>query len=536
MGNERRGESQSFEMKAGLLVLLLSVAGLQNVDAAGFVLSTEDPSKPGGWDAAMGWMVCPANHHVVDTHSECITAAADLGIGCGSEPEDLANWPKGCYVKPDGDYNVVMFNAHTTGGTANNDAAPICAPDAPSFVMGTPGTLATCPAGHAVVGTQSECETAAADLGLTFGLSEDDANWPKGCYLSIDASRFYFNTHATGAANAGATPICSDAPFVLGAKNTNGIASCPDYYSIVDAEAECSTAAEELTGFSITIADVQAVADWPKGCYTWNGNPYFNTHATGAAHAEATPICARDASTEVDMWGRVADGFVLGAPGTLAECMDHYHVVDTEAECAKTAADLEESSGYGGTEDVDDFPKGCYSQAISTSGTQVFFNAYAAGAANADASPICAPDFVRGTFQGCPYNYPMISMDYDLNACNEISGAMGFLQFLAIDAPTDGANWPRGCFFDLSSVSMAFNAHATGADDHPNARPICEHEPEKIFTCQDIKTDYKKQLCCNDPSRRFVVPSNARRLQRTSRSQGGWLKSSPTGTLSSTKG
>merc|ERR1712166_1648434 len=146
--------------------------------------------------------------------------------------------------------------------------------DAASFARGTPGTLATCPAGHAVVGTQSECETAAADLGLTFGLSEDDANWPKGCYLSIDASRFY-----------------------------------------------------------------------------------FNTHATGAAHAEATPICARDASTEVDMWGRVADGFVLGAPGTLAECMDHYHVVDTEAECAKAAADLEESSGYGGTEDVDDFPK-----------------------------------------------------------------------------------------------------------------------------------------------------------------------------------
>merc|ERR1712195_132316 len=52
--------------------------------------------------------------------------------------------------------------------------------DAASFARGTPGTLATCPAGHAVVGTQSECETAAADLGLTFGLSEDDANWPKG--------------------------------------------------------------------------------------------------------------------------------------------------------------------------------------------------------------------------------------------------------------------------------------------------------------------------------------------------------------------
>jgi len=310
--NERRGESQSFEMKAGLLVLLLSVAGLQNVDAAGFVLSTEDPSKPGGWDAAMGWMVCPANHHVVDTHSECITAAADLGIGCGSEPEDLANWPKGCYVKPDGDYNVVMFNAHTTGGTANNDAAPICAPDAASFVLGTRDTLATCPAGHAVVGTQSECETAAADLELTFGSmtysgdTDTDFN-PKGCFLSNNPNpgpggllqETYFNTHATGAANAYATPICSDAPFVLGAKNTNGIGSCPDYYSIVDTESACEAAADALEG--LTFGSSFSGETDPKGCFTSTSDPsfaYFNTHATGAANDGASPICARDASTE----------------------------------------------------------------------------------------------------------------------------------------------------------------------------------------------------------------------------------------------
>merc|ERR1712166_1674578 len=155
----------------------------------GFVLSTEDPSKPGGWDPAMGWMVCPANHHVVDTHSECITAAADLGIGCGSEPEDLANWPKGCYVKPDGDYNVVMFNAHTTGGTANKDAAPICVADAASFVLGTQNTLAGCPVGHAFVNTKAECETAADTLSTGY---------------------VAFNTHQTGLAQPSSTqqPIC----------------------------------------------------------------------------------------------------------------------------------------------------------------------------------------------------------------------------------------------------------------------------------------------------------------------------------------
>jgi len=211
------GESQSFEMKAGLLVLLLSVAGLQNVDAAGFVLSTEDPSKPGGWDAAMGWMVCPANHHVVDTHSECITAAADLGIGCGSEPEDLANWPKGCYVKPDGDYNVVMFNAHTTGGTANNDAAPICVPDAASFVLGTPDTLAGCPVGHAFVNTKAECETAADTLstgyvaeGIDYFYEVSEDYNLKGCFKSLSNGYVYFNTHQTGLAQPSSTqqPIC----------------------------------------------------------------------------------------------------------------------------------------------------------------------------------------------------------------------------------------------------------------------------------------------------------------------------------------
>merc|ERR1711957_1135674 len=100
------------------------------------------------------------------------------------------------------------------------------------------------------------------------GLSEDDANWPKGCYLSIDASRFYFNTHATGAANACATPICSDAPFVLGAKNTNGIGSCPDYYSIVDTESACEAAADALELNFGSIFTSPPPAERPKGCFS----------------------------------------------------------------------------------------------------------------------------------------------------------------------------------------------------------------------------------------------------------------------------
>merc|ERR1740130_875457 len=90
--------------------------------------------------------------------------------------------------------------------------------DAASLARGTPGTLATCPAGHAVVGTQSECETAADVLGLTLVSEYEGAIEPKGCYTVPDNDEVHFNTHATGAANDFATPICSDAPIVLGTK------------------------------------------------------------------------------------------------------------------------------------------------------------------------------------------------------------------------------------------------------------------------------------------------------------------------------
>jgi len=186
--------------------------------------------------------------------------------------------------------------------------------DAASFARGTRDTLATCPAGHAVVGTQSECETAAADLELTFGSmtysgdTDTDFN-PKGCFLSNNPNpgpggllqETYFNTHATGAANAYATPICSDAPFVLGAKNTNGIGSCPDYYSIVDTESACEAAADALELNFGSIFTSPPPAERPKGCFSdlsCEGEVLFNTHATGAANDGASPICARDASTE----------------------------------------------------------------------------------------------------------------------------------------------------------------------------------------------------------------------------------------------
>merc|ERR1712153_132886 len=149
-----------------------------------------------------------------------------------------------------------------------------------------------------------------------------------------------------------------------------------------------------------------------------------------AYKAMFSDACASDALKTLDCTSGVCVDAV-GAPGeapttdaptteaTLADCPDDNHVVDTEAECAKAAADLEEEAAEA-VEDDENWPKGCYiSTAYNT--RQVFFNTHATGARNDEGTPICVPDFVRGTFQGCPYNYPMISM-YEESDCQRVAG------------------------------------------------------------------------------------------------------------------
>merc|ERR1712166_1164108 len=101
----------------------------------------------------------------------------------------------------------------------------------------------------------------------------------------------------------------ADAPFVVGAKNTNG-EGCPDNYSVVDTVLACQAAAGAL---SIEFWDHNGAdtAGWwimgirPKGCFqkddghtsnyltgVYIPDVIFNVHETGGVSGNSAPICA----------------------------------------------------------------------------------------------------------------------------------------------------------------------------------------------------------------------------------------------------
>merc|ERR1712166_1556638 len=101
----------------------------------------------------------------------------------------------------------------------------------------------------------------------------------------------------------------ADAPFVVGAKNTNG-EGCPDNYSVVDTVLACQAAAG---AFSIEFWDHNGAdtAGWwimgirPKGCFkkddghtsnyltgVYIPDVIFNVHETGGVSGNSAPICA----------------------------------------------------------------------------------------------------------------------------------------------------------------------------------------------------------------------------------------------------
>ena len=60
------------------------------------------------------------------------------------------------------------------------------------------------------IGTSEECEAAASKLNLFYQNSEDEDDYPKGCYSMGEESRsiVYFNRHRTGSARSNTYPIC----------------------------------------------------------------------------------------------------------------------------------------------------------------------------------------------------------------------------------------------------------------------------------------------------------------------------------------
>ena len=82
------------------------------------------------------------------------------------------------------------------------------------------------------------------------------------------------------------------AVYALGGISTN---TCLAGYFKINDESTCAAAAASIQK---TYAGNKAAADWPSGCYwqTNENNVYLNLHPSGAATANAQPLCASGAS------------------------------------------------------------------------------------------------------------------------------------------------------------------------------------------------------------------------------------------------
>ena len=60
------------------------------------------------------------------------------------------------------------------------------------------------------IDTSEECEAAASKLNLHYMETEDEDDYPKGCYSMGEksGSNVYFNRHRTGTARSNTYPIC----------------------------------------------------------------------------------------------------------------------------------------------------------------------------------------------------------------------------------------------------------------------------------------------------------------------------------------
>ena len=60
--------------------------------------------------------------------------------------------------------------------------------------------------GDLAVDDLATCKTAAIELSYLFSVTEEEADWPKGCYMS--GHNVFFNEHGYGSANNNAKQIC----------------------------------------------------------------------------------------------------------------------------------------------------------------------------------------------------------------------------------------------------------------------------------------------------------------------------------------
>ena len=69
-----------------------------------------------------------------------------------------------------------------------------------------------CPPSHSRLDTEAACKGAAAIAGLTYSGSAMYSYYPAGCFWHTISGSVYLNTHADGANNSFAQPLCAGAP------------------------------------------------------------------------------------------------------------------------------------------------------------------------------------------------------------------------------------------------------------------------------------------------------------------------------------
>eukprot|EP00492_Amphilonche_elongata_P005835 TRINITY_DN97_c0_g1_i12.p1 TRINITY_DN97_c0_g1~~TRINITY_DN97_c0_g1_i12.p1 ORF type:complete len:414 (-),score=57.99 TRINITY_DN97_c0_g1_i12:55-1296(-) len=187
-----------------------------------------------GWD--LGFELGVENGNECNTGSlsivdeeECIAAAEAMEFSFMSSYDVLSN-PKGCHLLPGAG---VYFNTHDVG-MAHWGYTPICKNIGFDYGMENGNA---CNAGAVPVVTQEGCLDASRAFGLSFENTENQPFNPKGCHW-LPGVGFYFNSHETGSAHWGYTPICRTVEYPSFALIDGAPGSCDEVAEIVNPDPE----------------------------------------------------------------------------------------------------------------------------------------------------------------------------------------------------------------------------------------------------------------------------------------------------------
>ena len=162
---------------------------------------------------------CPNEYVKLTTKKGCKSAMKQINLSDFQGTETDSDWPGGCYYCDGvaGCLDGTWFNRDSVGST-HGGATPICALRGWEEQQANPVVIADagndCPSGYVKLTTKKGCKTAMRKANLSsFQGTEDDSDWPGGCYhcdgVASCLDGTWFNEAGVGSAHGGATPICA---------------------------------------------------------------------------------------------------------------------------------------------------------------------------------------------------------------------------------------------------------------------------------------------------------------------------------------